>query len=148
LIPLENNPSSNTQTIFNSAQAGLERIHLALARGNFFKEFIQQSGHEVEGLKGWFGCLQTVIAEISPKMTRTERQKIREIALKFKELKPLKERVYNRQTYDFEIVFNQQELQKRMSLYTEYEWQLRKIADVHGMLVPDKQENEVADDER
>ena len=129
----------NTQTIFNSAVASLERLHRLLESCNEFSTLAMIPNdnvfERVKYLKTWKHLVAAVFKEICPKLTESEIKKLDAAFNRFNNFPSvIKHHVTEEGNIPYvdTITFN-----KTANFITKIERYLRTLADKRGMLIPD-----------
>lgn len=129
------------QTEFNSSLSSLERLHELLIDSNesskqaFTNPNINQ---RIQYLKRWKYNTKAIYREISPKLTKTEKNTIKKQFKKYQEAQTI---IKTKKTPEGKInILNTKGFRQQWNITHNIEIQLRKAADIRGMLITNRKE--------
>lgn len=134
-MPFDKSEEKST-ALFNAGIGGVQRLHELLNDANRFSRLCTLEGLDIENLKLWYNTIRAFYREISSKLAPDE---IRSVEKKFASLKEIGKISIPTNTPNGRVlVVDPKKFHESIIVFDSIERQLRRIADVKELLIPNK----------
>jgi hypothetical protein len=127
----------NTKTEFNSNLLRIIALNDILDNCNNFYLQTNMNGYSIAALKSWKDCIRLIYKEIYPKMNLKEREHIKNMFTKYYAECP-DPIIVEKTKHGTKKKLNSTAFMKHKTYLEDIEFDLRDIANKHGMLITDK----------